>query len=145
MRFSEVFLRLGSTLVAWMILFTHVVWLAALGGMGCGPDGDELHLVLLWLMPFTIGFSFLLHMTRPFPEIARILRWLSVPWIGLAITGIYKNWSSTTAVYSSGRGICGGNDVVPWHTFWGPLQLLGLAIVAVMVLRLWRDAAAIKQ
>ena len=40
MRFSEVFLRLGSTLVAWMVLFTHVIWLGALGGMGCGPDGD---------------------------------------------------------------------------------------------------------
>lgn len=141
MRFSEVFLRLGSALVAWMFLFTHVVWLAALGGMGCGPDGDEFHLVLLWLMPFTIGFSFLLHMTRPFPEIDKILRWLAVPWLGLAIAGIYKNWWSTSAVYSSGRGICGGADFVPWHMIWGPVQLFGLAIAAVMVLRLWRDAS----
>jgi hypothetical protein len=142
MRFSEVFLRLGSTLVAWMVLFTHVIWLAALGGMGCGPDGDELHFVLLWLTPFTIGFSLLLHKTRPFPEIDRILRWLGVPWVGLAIAGIYKNWESTTTVYSSGRGICGDADLVSWHMLWGPVQLLGLAIAAVMVLRLWRSAPA---
>jgi hypothetical protein len=42
MRFSEVFLRPGSTPVAWMVLFKHVIRLAALGGMGCGPDGDAL-------------------------------------------------------------------------------------------------------
>jgi hypothetical protein len=142
MRFSEVFLRLGSTLVAWMVLFTHVVWLAALGRIGCGPDGDELHLVLLWFVPFAAGFSFLLHMTRPFPEIDRMLRWLGVPWAGLAVAGIYGNWWSTIAVYSSGHGICADADFVPWHMIWGPVQLIGLAVVGLMVLRVWRHVSA---
>ena len=50
MRFAEVFLRLGSALVAWMLLFTHFLWLAALHAMGCGPDGAEMHKLLLGLI-----------------------------------------------------------------------------------------------
>jgi ABC-type molybdate transport system permease subunit len=79
MRPSEVFLRLGVALVAWMMLYAHVVWLAALHAMGCGPDGDELHRLLLGLAPLTCGFALLLHMTRPFADIHRILRWLGAP------------------------------------------------------------------
>ena len=65
MRFAEVFLRLGCALVARMMLYAHFVWLAALRSVGCGPDGDELHRLLLLLVPATVGFALLLRVTRP--------------------------------------------------------------------------------
>ena len=34
MRFAEVFLRLGSSLVGWMLIYTYAVWLAALSVAG---------------------------------------------------------------------------------------------------------------
>jgi hypothetical protein len=58
MRFSDVFLRLGCALVAWMVLYAHFIWLAALGGIGCGPDGDELHKVLLALAAFMLAGTY---------------------------------------------------------------------------------------
>ena len=57
MRFAEVFLRMGTALVAWMMLLTHFVWLAVLHVIGCGPDGDEMHRLLFGLAPFTILFD----------------------------------------------------------------------------------------
>ena len=42
-----------------MMLYAHIVWLAALQVMGCGPDGDEMHRLLLGLAPVTVGFAFL--------------------------------------------------------------------------------------
>ena len=46
MRFAEVFLRLDSALVAWMVLYARFLWLAVLFRLGCGPDGAETHKVL---------------------------------------------------------------------------------------------------
>ncbi len=65
MRFAEVFLRLGTSLVAWMMLYAYIVWLAALNSLGCGPDGDEMHRLLLGMVPVACGFAFLIGATEP--------------------------------------------------------------------------------
>ncbi len=52
MRFAEVFLRLGSALVAWMMMYAYFLWLAAVYVVACGADGDEMHRLLLGLAPF---------------------------------------------------------------------------------------------
>jgi hypothetical protein len=79
MRFAEVFLRLGSSLVGWMLVYTYTVWLAALHVMGCGPDGDGMHRLLFGLAPFAVVMALPLRLTRPFPDIQRMLSWLGVP------------------------------------------------------------------
>ena len=79
MRFAEVFLRLGSSLVAWMMVFTYLVWMAALHAMGCGPDGDEMHRVLLGIGPLALAMALALRSTRPFPDIHRMLCRLAWP------------------------------------------------------------------
>ena len=140
MSFSEVFLRLGCALVAWMMLFAHFIWLAALGSIGCGPDGDQLHALLLGLLPVTIGFAFLLRMTRPLEEIHRILRWLGLPLAAIMLAGSYHVVVISSAVYATGQGICSTSDATTWHMLWGPAQLLAIAVSAAMVLRVWRSA-----
>lgn len=142
MRFAEVFLRLGCALVAWMMLYAHFVWLAALGGIGCGPDGDELHRVLLALVPVAIGCAFLLRVTRPFEEIHRILRWLGLPLAALMLAGTYQAVAISRSIYATGLGICSTNEAGVWHWLWGPAQLLAIVIAAVMIVHVWRQAAA---
>lgn len=142
MQFSEVFLRLGCALVAWMMLYAHFVWLAALGNIDCGPDGDELHKLLLGLVPVTIGFTFLLRTTRPLEEIHRILRWLSVPLAPLMLAGTYHVLVISREVYATGQGICSPGAAPTWHQLWGPAQLLAIIVSAAMILRAWRNTAA---
>ena len=140
MRFAEVFLRLGCALVAWMVLYAHFVWLAALGNIGCGPDGDELHRVLLGLAPVTIGFAFLLRMTRPFEEIHRILRWLALPLAAFMLAGTYQVFLITRSVFVTGLAICSTVDAAAWHQLWGPVQMLAVIVSAAMIIRVWRAA-----
>lgn len=142
MRFAEVFLRLGSALVAWMVLYAHFVWLAALGGIGCGPDGDELHRVLLALVPVAIGCAFLLRVTRPLEEIHQILRWLGLPLAALMLAGTYQVFAVSRSIYVTGLGICSTGEATAWHLLWGPAQLLAIIIGAVMIVRVWQHAAA---
>jgi hypothetical protein len=40
-----------------MVLYAYFLWLAALAAMGCGPDGDEMHRLMLGLTPFACGFA----------------------------------------------------------------------------------------
>lgn len=139
MRFAEIFLRLGCALVAWMMLYAHFVWLAALRGIGCGPDGDELHWVLLLLVPVTVGCTLLLRMTRPLEEIHRILRWLGLPLALLMLAGGYQVLVISRSVYATGLAICSTSDATAWHQFWGVAQLLAIAVSAAMIVSVWRD------
>jgi len=138
MRFAEVFLRLGCTLVGWMVLYTYAVWLAALGAIGCGPDGNELHRVLLGLAPAAGAAAYLLRMIRPFPDIRRLLRWLGVPLALLALPAILNVWEISQAVYVDRLGICGGG-VAAWQRYWVPVQLIAIAAAALLIAQASRD------
>ena len=135
MRFAEVFLRLGTALVAWMMLFTHVVWLAVLSKTGCGPDGDELHRLLLGLAPFTCAFAYLLRVTRPFAEIHSMLRWLGVPLGFLVLLALRTAWGVAHRVNVEGLAICGPGAPAAWQQAWAAAQALTLLVVATLAVR----------
>lgn len=139
MRFSEVFLRLGCALVAWMMLYAHFVWLAVLRGIGCGPEGDELHRVLLLLVPVTVGLAFLLRMTRPMDEVHRVLRWLGLPLAVLMLAGGHQVFVISRSVYVTGLAICSTSAATAWHQFWGVAQLLAIVVTSAMILQVWRE------
>jgi len=145
MRFSEIFLRLGCALVAWMMLYAHFVWLSALGSIDCGPDGDELHRLLLGFVPATIGFAFMLGLTRPLMEVHRILRWLGLPLAALATAGAYQAVLVMRAVHSTGLGVCSADSAVTWHQIWGPAQLLAIVVSGVMIARVWQTSVALRE
>ena len=135
MKFAEVFLRMGTALVAWMMLFTHFVWLAALHVMGCGPDGDELHRVLLGLAPVTCVFAALVVVTRPFDDIHAMLGWLRVPLGVLVLLGLRSIWGVASRVNIDGLAICGQGAPSAWELYWSPVQLAVCLLVAVLVMR----------
>lgn len=146
MGLAEVFLRLGCALVGWMMLYAHILWLAALYAIGCGPDGDEIHRLLLGLAPFTVGFAYLLRLTRPFTEIHSMLRWLTVPLLLLLPFAARSLWQVFRSVNMDATAICASATPASWQILWVPIQSLTLLLVAYMIVHLWRsvliDAAA---
>ncbi len=140
MRFAEVFLRLGCSLVGWMLVFTFVVWLAALHAMGCGPDGDEMHLLLLGLAPVACGFALMLRMTASFPEIHRMLSWLGVPLLLLLPFVLRNIWTVFSRTNIEGMAICTVAEPATWQRIWAPAEMFAVVFIALLVIAVWRSA-----
>jgi hypothetical protein len=140
-RFSEVFLRLGSSLVAWMLVYAYAIWLAIPGVRECGPDGDELHRLLLGMVPVACVAALLLGLTRPLPEIHSILRWFGIP-LALLLPLLASNIRAVgSRVMFDGEAICGEGAIATWQYLWAPAQAVAAIMVGAMVFRVWRTAA----
>jgi hypothetical protein len=124
-----------------MMLYAHFLWLAALYALGCGPDGDEMHRLLLGLAPFSCGFAFLLRVTRPFADIHSILRWLGVPLLLLMPFAIRSVRSVFQSVNVEASAICAADAPATWQSIWAPVQLITLLLVTFMVINVWRSVA----
>ena len=132
----EVLLRLGCSLVAWMVVYTHCVWLATLRVIECDPASDELWRLLLGFAPVAIGFSFLLGAMNKLPEIARILRWLGLPMVVLIPVASLPVFSTLQTATFGPTPICGAEPAL-WHPWWAPLQLTTLFFVGFTIIRNW--------
>ncbi len=142
MRFAEVFLRLGSALVAWMMIYAHFLWLAVLFRLSCGPDGDEMHMLLLGLAPITIGASFVLRATRPFREIHSMLRWLGVPLLLLTPFIVRSIWQAVDTVVINESSFCANQPPFIWEIVWAPAQIITVSVVLWLVVRVWQSVRA---
>lgn len=140
MRFAEVFLRLGCSLVAWMLVFTYAVWVAALHAMSCGPDGDAMHRLLLGLAPFTVAMALLLRLTRPFADIHRMLSYLGIPLLLLLPFAARNVWNVFDRTWLEGLAICSADAPGTVHQIWAPAQFLAVIALALLVIGVWRDA-----
>ena len=140
MRFAEVFLRLGSSLVGWMLVYTYMVWLAALNVMGCGPDGDGMHRLLFGIAPFAVLMTLLLRLTGPFPDIQRMLSWLGLP-ILLLLPFVLRNiWAVFERTNLGGLAICSDAATSSPQVYWAPMQFIAAASIAALVAWEWRTA-----
>ena len=135
MRFAEVFLRLGSALVAWMVQYAFFLWLAAAYVVGCGPDGDEMYRLLLGMAPFAAASAFALDVTRPFGDTHNMLRWLALPLILLLPLCLRTVWSVLRAVHVDGTGLCVDGEPATWQLLWAPVQLAALGVITVLLMR----------
>ncbi len=144
MRFAEVFLRLGSALVAWMMMYAYFLWLAAVYVVACGADGDEIHRLLLGLAPFVCGFSFALQLTRRFPDIHSMLRWLGVPLLLLLPFTLRSVWTIFDTVNLGSAAICEAGEPAIWQSLWAPIQILTLLLLSSMIVKIWLDVRADK-
>ena len=138
MRFAEVFLRLGASLVGWMVVFTYLVWMAALHAMGCGPDGDQMHRVLLGVGPLALVMALALRSTRPFPDIHRMLGHLAWPAALLGLFGLKNVWTVFERTNLGGLAICADTAPSTFQMSWAPAQffiVLALGVVLFMMRR----------
>ena len=135
MRFAEVFLRLGSSLVAWMVLYAYILWLAVLRTIGCGPDGAEMHQLLLGMAIISCPVVFLVQVTRTLPEVHALLRWLAVPLFMLMPFGLVSIWRALLRANGESLSICSNNAAVLWERVWAPVQFIALLIIAYMLIQ----------
>jgi len=141
-RATELFLRLGSALVAWMLLYAYFIWLAVLQKAGCQGGSDEMHRLLIGILPFAFGSAFLLRVSRPFGEIHSILRWLAVPIALLLPAAVIAVWDVMSAVTLGNRAVCGAGQPATWQILWAPLQLLTIGTCIWMIASVWRSVAS---
>ncbi len=140
MRIIEVLLRLGVSLVAWMVIYTHCVWTGTLNVTGCGADGDALWRLLMGFAPFTVLFCLLLNVSAKLVEVHRILRWLAVPLAVFLPVALYATWPWFVHATLDDKAICSDSAANTWHVWWAPLQFAVFGLIAWSVWRVWRSA-----
>ena len=145
MTFAEVFLRLGSALVAWVVVFAHCIWLAALHEVSCGAAGPQPWGVLLGFSLITLIGALALPLGATVPGVAGILKYPAVPLVLLVPLSARHAYSVLERVNFSAGTIC--NDPTSqaleprwWEAWFGPTQLILLAIIVVMAIVQWRKS-----
>ena len=124
-----------------MVIYAHVLWLAVLFRLRCGPDGDEMHQLLLGMAPITIGFAFALRATRPLQEIHSMLRWLGVPIVLLLPFVARSTWQVFDVANLKATDVCGDGLPATWQTLWAPAQALTIALVLFNIFTVWRSVS----
>ena len=122
MRFAEIFLRMGVALVSWMIIYAHALWLAALSRIGCGPDGAELHALLLGISPLTAVAIVATRSTHALADINLVLRWFGVPVLVLVPWCLGSIWQVAVLANLQGVPICASVAPTAWQSYWAPVQ-----------------------
>jgi hypothetical protein len=135
LRFADIFLRLGTSLVAWMVLYAYLVWLAALRAMGCGADGAEMHQLVLAMSIISCPVVFLTRATSTMPEVHSLLRWLGVPLLILMPFGLLSAWDVFSRANGRSLSICTNSTAQPWEQLWAPMQFTAVVIIASMLIR----------
>lgn len=138
MRFAEVALRIGTGLVAWMIVFAYFLWIAIAGRVGCDADRESLFALLLAAAPAAVIGTVLIGATRPLPEVHRIVRWLGagpallLPFVAYSLMLV---WGSIDAV--SGYS-CDAGPAPIWQAYWFPVQVAAVLACAILIYRNWK-------
>ena len=140
---ADIFLRLGITLVAFMVIIGHLLWLAILPQIDCATDGAELWSALFWMSPLTLAVALLLLVSRKLPSIVQSLKFGCVPialLLPLALYGILPTLGASTI---GGQPICAevaGYSSLLWERSWAPAQLFLVLVITVQTWRYWRMA-----
>lgn len=132
MRLAEVFLRIGSTLTGWLMVYAHCLWLAVLPQAPCGAETGDPYAATLGLAIPAVGLAFLLPVGRRTPGIGDILRWFGLPLVILLPLAARAVWDAMgRATFESGS-LCAQTTMAPagWEPWWAPLQLAVLGVIA---------------
>lgn len=138
MNAAELFLRLGCTMVGWLMVFTHLLWLGTLRVVTCNSDGDAMWRMLLALAPLAVMFSFTLTLTRKLSAVHSMLRWGIAPTVLLSALALLAVWPALQNVTLAGEPICAIEDV-GWHAWWAPVQLGAIALLLGNAVRAFRN------
>jgi len=127
MSFSEIILRVGCTLVAWLFAVGHGVLLLTISRMPCGDGQNDPFLTLMILGGIALGLSALLPVAKKVPGVAETLRWLFVPLLVLvpfAVAQVVPYLMSSTF---EAAPLCEATTMARgWERLWAPLQLAAL-------------------
>lgn len=141
MRFSEIILRVGMGLVAWMVVVAYFLWLATAGRVGCEADGDAIFALLMGFGPAAAAIAFLLGATAPLPDVHRMLRWVAIVPALLVIPASYTLLQVFNTVNRAGESLCAAAPPPTWQIAWVPVQLACAGTCIYLMVRNWRRDA----
>jgi hypothetical protein len=137
---AELMLRLGCSLVAWLVLLAHCLWLAALDVVECGDAGARPWFAMLLWTPMTLAFAVLLRVGFVVPGVGGALRLPAVLVIPLAVLASRAALTTLADVNLRGGSIC--DSAASWTPFWAPAQLATLVTIGAVAIGAWRRGAA---
>lgn len=139
MSLAEVFLRVGSAMVGWLLVYAHALLLAVVPRSDCSA---ELWRVSALFALLALVASLLLRAGLPWRG---MLRWLALPAALLWAIGGPTVVALFGPVTLDGVGLCsallGAPDALPaagWERAWPPLQALAIVLAAARALGYWR-------
>ena len=139
MRFSEVILRIGTALVAWMVVFAYFLWLAVAGRVGCDAEGESLFALLLGAAPVAVLFAFLTRVSRPLKDVHVTLRWLGIgpalltPFAVITFVFVWR------AVFGLGQSLCSAGAPPDWQFYWLPTQIAATVTCLWLIFNNWKN------
>ncbi len=148
MTLAEILLRLGCTLVGWMLVYAHALMLAVISRLDCTAQGPRFGRDALLFAGLAALFLPLIPMGRKLPGLTSILRAFTVP-LALAVPlAVREVWPFAVGSTLGDASLCAvleptaaGSPAAPWHAWWAPLQLAVLAGAVVAAVSFWRPVA----
>lgn len=137
MRFSEIFLRLGCSLVGWMVVTAYFLWLAVAGRIGCDGETGELLRLLLFAAPVATALAFLTRATQPMPEVHEMLRWIGIVQILLLPFALATVWDVAGVVYFGRESACATQTFEGPMQFWPVVQIVAVIVCLRIFARMW--------
>ena len=135
MGFSEILLRLGSHLVGWLIIYSHLIWVAVIPQITCGPEGEELFRLSLGFSPLVIVASLILGLANKLETVVESLRWLALPLIFLLPLVIKPVVAALETSTFGGLGLCEPVPATFWQLAWAPVQTVVIIFIIVASIR----------
>ncbi len=140
---ASVFLRLGITLVAFMVLIFHLLLTALVAQLKC--NGDDPGIWVLTFFSATIAFFFALTLlaARPLQSVVQTLKWGCLPVVGLLPFSLIAVLPILGASTLGGEPICSGTSAYAnllWQRAWAPVQVGLMLLIAVQAARFWSMA-----
>lgn len=142
MRPAEVFLRVGVTLVSWIMCYAHTLMLAVLPRTDCSEANAGLWEPTFYLAPLTLLAVWALGFGQSLRDVAR---WLTVPlmlFTVLAVLGTLPYLTHTTVNALPACALLNpeyAGTVVPgWQRGWAPLQIAVLLGITWRMMQYWR-------
>jgi hypothetical protein len=139
MTVAELVLRLGCSLVAWLVLLTHCVWLAALPELGCTADAALARRVLLLFTPITLLFCAGVRLGFTVPGIGSALRLPALLLAPLLLLGAWRTAREWLTGLGAQQALCEISVQTP--AWWPIVQLTTLLVIGVSASHAWRQGA----
>lgn len=144
MRPAEVFLRVGVTLVSWIMCYAHTLMLAVLPQTDCSETNAGLWEPTFYLAPLTVLAVWALGFGHNLRDVAR---WLTIPLILFTVLAFLGTLPYLTHTTLNAEPACSllnpdfTESFVPaWQRAWAPLQVLVLLGIGWRVFQYWRTS-----
>lgn len=144
MSLAEILLRVGCTLVGWMLAYGYCLMLAVLPEMDCVALGPRFGRDALVFAGLSALFVPLIPMGRRVAGLETIFKGFTLPLLALVPMAVVEVIPFLQGATLGGAHLCEVVAAMPmsaprpfWHGFWAPMHLVVLAGLVAAASRFW--------